>query len=99
MSSEIVKGSVVELPLWQRYADQFPVRENLVYLNHAAVAPLSRRCADALKHLADDSLHYGSLHYSEWLAVYDGLRAAVSIENGEALLEGKNPSTQPLKKQ
>src|SRR5215471_600435 len=78
MSSDFVKGSVVELPLWQRYADQFPVRENLIYLNHAAVAPLPRRCADALKHLADDSLHYGSLHYDEWLATYQSLRVAAA---------------------
>ncbi|MCX6632674.1 MAG: aminotransferase class V-fold PLP-dependent enzyme [Candidatus Solibacter sp.] len=78
MGSEIVKSSVAELPLWQRYADQFPVRENLLYLNHAAVAPLPRRCADALKHLADDCLRYGSLHYDEWLAAYEGLRVAAA---------------------
>ncbi len=78
MSSEIVKGSVAELPLWQRYAEHFPVRRNLTYLNHAAVAPLPQPCADALKHLAEDSLHYGSLHYDQWLAVYDGLRAAAA---------------------
>jgi cysteine desulfurase/selenocysteine lyase len=90
MGREIVKSSVAELPLWQRYADQFPVRENLVYLNHAAVAPLPRRCAEALKHLADDCLHYGSLHYDEWLAVYHGLRVAaarlVNAEPGEIAL-------------
>src|ERR1035441_4516862 len=78
MGPEDVKSCVAEVPLWQRYADQFPVRENLVYLNHAAVAPLSRRCADALKHLADDCLHYGGLHYDEWLAVYQGLRVATA---------------------
>ena len=78
MSSEIVEGSVAELPLWQRYADQFPVRRNLTYLNHAAVAPLPRPCADAMKHLADDCLHFGSLHYDQWLAVYDGLRVAAA---------------------
>ncbi|MEO8594943.1 MAG: aminotransferase class V-fold PLP-dependent enzyme [Candidatus Solibacter sp.] len=78
MGSEIVNASAVELPLWQRYADQFPVRENLIYLNHAAVSPLPRRAADALKHLADDALHYGSLHYDEWLAAYDGLRSAAA---------------------
>jgi selenocysteine lyase/cysteine desulfurase len=66
------------LPLWQRYADQFPVREELVYLNHAAVAPLSRRCAEAMKELADDCLHFGSLHYDRWMAVYDGLRKATA---------------------
>ena len=27
--------------LWRKYRDQFPVTERLVYLNHAAVAPLS----------------------------------------------------------
>src|SRR4051794_30483608 len=85
MGSEIVKASVAELPLWQRYADEFPVRQNLIYLNHAAVAPLPRRGADALKHLADDSLHYGSHHYDEWLATYDGLRAAAArLVNGQA---------------
>jgi selenocysteine lyase/cysteine desulfurase len=78
MARENVNSSVTELPLWQRYADQFPVRENLVYLNHAAVAPLPRVTADALKHLAEDSLHWGSLHYGEWLAAYDGLRVAAA---------------------
>jgi cysteine desulfurase/selenocysteine lyase len=85
MGREIVNSSVAEIPLWQRYADQFPVRDNLLYLNHAAVAPLPRVTADALKHLADDSLMWGSLHYSEWLAVYDGLRAvAAKLVNGDA---------------
>src|ERR1035441_3933367 len=78
MGVEIEKSSVAELPLWQRYASQFPVRENLIYLNHAAVAPLPQCCADALKHLADDGLHYGSLHYDEWLGVYQGLRVATA---------------------
>lgn len=83
MGQEFVKSSVAELPLWQRYADQFPVRDNLVYLNHAAVAPLPRVTADALKHLAEDSLRWGSFHYAEWLATYDGLRAAAArLVNG-----------------
>ena len=43
-----------EAALWERYADQFPVRNHLIYLNHAAVAPLCKRSADAMKHLADD---------------------------------------------
>lgn len=84
MGREIVNSSVAEIPLWQRYADQFPVRDNLLYLNHAAVAPLPRVTADALKHLADDSLMWGSLHYAEWMAVYDGLRvAAAKLVNGD----------------
>ncbi len=73
--------------LWQRYQDQFPVRERLVYLNHAGVAPLCRPAAEAMKRLADDCLNFGSLHYDEWLAAYDGVRRAaarlVHAEPGE----------------
>jgi selenocysteine lyase/cysteine desulfurase len=66
------------LELWRAYAGQFPVRERLIYLNHAAVAPLCKPAADAIKNLADDALNFGSLHYGEWLAIYAGLRAAAA---------------------
>jgi hypothetical protein len=48
-----------ETPLWRQYWNEFPVTRNLIYLNHAAVAPLSRRAADAMKRLADDACDYG----------------------------------------
>src|SRR5438105_13184093 len=73
-----VKDSPVAVPLWEKYADQCPVRAHLIYLNHAAVAPLTRRTADAIRHLADDSLHWGSLHYDEWMDVYEGVRVAAA---------------------
>lgn len=78
MASENSKSSVKESSLSERFAHCFPVRENLVYLNHAAVSPLSKPAADAMKHLADDCLHFGSLHYGEWLAAYEGLRQAAA---------------------
>src|SRR4051794_15100377 len=78
MGFEISKTPTTEVPLWERYADQFPVREHLVYLNHAAVAPLCRPAADAMKHLADDCLQFGSLHYDQWLAAYEGVRVAAA---------------------
>ena len=34
----------------------FPVTENLIYLNHAGVAPLVRPAAEAMQKLADDAL-------------------------------------------
>ncbi len=69
----------VALPaLHARYAHCFPVKERLVYLNHAAVAPLCRPAAEAMKGLTDDACLYGSLHYSDWLAAYDGFRAAAA---------------------
>src|ERR1019366_1495263 len=65
-------------PLWSRYAGQFPVRNRLIYLNHAAVAPLSKAAAEAMKGLADDCSQFGSLHYKDWLAVYEGLGGAAA---------------------
>ncbi|HLK48357.1 MAG TPA: aminotransferase class V-fold PLP-dependent enzyme [Bryobacteraceae bacterium] len=69
---------VKEIPLAERYADQFPVRQRLVYLNHAAVAPLCRPAANAMKQLAEDCLQFGSLHNDQWMATYAGLRVAAA---------------------
>jgi selenocysteine lyase/cysteine desulfurase len=67
-----------------RYRSEFPVRERLIYLNHAGVAPLCRRAADAMKHLAGDALNFGSFHYGEWLETYEGVRrAAARLVNGD----------------
>jgi selenocysteine lyase/cysteine desulfurase len=68
--------------LHERYAHHFPVRQRLLYLNHAAVAPLCKPAADAMRHMADDCCEFGSLHYQEWLGAYDGLRAAAARLTG-----------------
>jgi cysteine desulfurase/selenocysteine lyase len=65
-------------PELSSYREYFPVTKNLIYLNHAAVAPLVRPAAEAMEWLAKDSLEYGSLHYSKWLATYDGLRRSAA---------------------
>ena len=76
--------------LWRQYADQFPVRQRLIYLNHAAVAPLCRPAAEAIRWLAADSMEFGSLHYGQWLETYEGLRRAAArlmgAEHGEIAL-------------
>ena len=54
---------------------QFPVTESLIYLNHAAVAPLVRTAAEAMKRFAEDGMLYGSIHYDTWLDAYEGLVA------------------------
>src|ERR1700760_2310608 len=64
--------------LWKQYRDEFPVTQNLIYLNHAAVAPLCRRSAAAMQSLAEDALQFGSLHYDRWLDAYEGLRVAAA---------------------
>lgn len=65
-------------PLHERYRDKFPVTQRLIYLNHAAVAPVCKPAADAMKRLADDACEFGSLHYDEWLETYAGLRRAAA---------------------
>jgi len=71
-------GTIAGEPLWRRYRDQFPVTERLIYLNHAAVAPLPRPCAEAMQWLAQDALDFGSLHYDKWLDTYEQLRVAAA---------------------
>jgi selenocysteine lyase/cysteine desulfurase len=82
-------------PLWKQYREEFPVTQNLIYLNHAAVAPLPRRSAKAMQGLAEDSLQFGSLHYDQWLDAYEGLRVAtarlIGAQRGEIALT-KNTS-------
>ena len=73
-----VESAASTLPLWKQYRDFFPVTEHQIYLNHAAVAPLSRPAAEAMRTLAEDVLRYGSLHYDRWLETYEGLRVAAA---------------------
>ncbi|MBI3208746.1 MAG: aminotransferase class V-fold PLP-dependent enzyme [Candidatus Solibacter usitatus] len=68
-----------ELPLWKAWQGQFPVADRYVYLNHAAVAPLSHNAALAMAWLASDTLYHGALHYERWLEAYDGVRKAASL--------------------
>lgn len=58
--------------------EEFPVCSHLIYLNHAAVAPLSRRASEAMRGLIEDATGFGSLHYSDWMACYSGLRQAAA---------------------
>ena len=76
-----------EQPLLDDFRKHFPVSERLIYLNHASVAPLSRPAATAMRRLADDACDFGSLHYAEWMAAYDGLRAAAARLVGAAPTE------------
>ena len=72
------RSTNLHAPLWLEYRIEFPVTGRLVYLNHAGVAPLCRAAALAMKRLADDACEFGSLHYSEWEAAYEGLRIAAA---------------------
>ena len=71
--------------VWSRYRDQFPVTQNLIYMNHAGVTPLCKAAADAMRWVLDDNLLYGSNHYDRWMESYDRLRkATASLINADS---------------
>src|SRR5437867_4283597 len=56
----------------------FPVTRNLIYFNHAAVAPLSTRACRAMGQHARDQHDRSALQWREWYAEHDHLRAAAT---------------------
>ena len=53
---------------------EFPIRDDVLYLNHAAVAPWPRRTRDAVVAFADQNIHLGARDYPDWLTVESRLR-------------------------
>jgi selenocysteine lyase/cysteine desulfurase len=69
LSSTATKSDLREL---------FPVTRNLVYLNHAAVGPLSIRAYEAMERFAADQRDHGALHWRQWYAEYERLRESAA---------------------
>jgi selenocysteine lyase/cysteine desulfurase len=81
--------------LWNVYGGEFPVRRSLIYLNHAAVAPLCKRASDAMHGLISDATAFGSIHYETWMKAYERLRVAAAAlinANPEEIAIVKNTS-------
>src|SRR5262245_37256929 len=60
------------------FKDLFPVTANVIYFNHAAVGALSVRAYEAIERQARDQREYGALHWREWYAEYERLRASAA---------------------
>ncbi len=56
----------------------FPVTQKFIYLNHAAVAPLSTRVRDAMNDVVSDVCENGAANFEDWLRMYHHARAAVA---------------------
>lgn len=54
---------------------EFQQQDNLIYLNHAAVAPWPARTAEAVKLFAEENLKHGTYYYQNWLRKESFLRA------------------------
>ncbi len=46
---------------------EFPLTDELIYLNHAAVAPWPKRTSTAVIKFAEQNTRYGSYYYMHWL--------------------------------
>lgn len=57
---------------------EFPLRDDVLYLNHAAVAPWPRRTRDAVLAFADENLRQGARDYPHWNQVEQRLRARLA---------------------
>lgn len=53
---------------------EFPLSEELIYLNHAAVGPWPKRTRDAVVRFAEQNCRYGSHFYPDWLRKETELR-------------------------
>jgi len=62
----------------QQIRSLFPVTRNHVYMNHAAVSPLSTRVRDAMHTLNEDVTQNGSANYEKWCSTYEETRASAA---------------------
>jgi len=67
--------------------DEFPVTAECVYFDHAGVAPVSRRVADAVAAFIGDARDYARLHYPAWEARAEEVRAGAARLVGGAASE------------
>jgi selenocysteine lyase/cysteine desulfurase len=58
----------------RHWNDEFPVNQECLYLNHAAVAPWPVRAQQAVTRFASENTALGASHYPEWLQIETQLR-------------------------
>lgn len=69
------------------YRSLFPVTESSIYMNHAAVSPISRPVREAMVGLLDDVHQFGAEHWHRWVEKYGAVRRSIAqlmnAETGE----------------
>ena len=66
---------------------EFPVRKNLLYFNHAAVAPLPRRVAEAIAVHNENARDRGAADWRRWYAAVEETREKVARFLGAGVSE------------
>ena len=78
-------NSSPESKIWQKWRSEFPVTETYIYMNHAGVAPLSRRVRDAMTGFIADATFHGAVHTDDWTETAEACRfAAAQLINADA---------------
>lgn len=76
--------------------NEFPLDEDLIYLNHAAVAPWPTRTLNAIKNFANENNHQGATHYPNWVITEqqtkDQLRQLINAGSSDEIAFLKNTS-------
>ena len=67
------------------FQSEFPQDTDLIYLNHAAVAPWPKRTQEAVQNFANENLVLGATHYPDWLKTEQSLR-----ENLKSLINARS---------
>lgn len=75
---------------------EFPLTDELIYLNHAAVGPWPKRTGDAVIKFAEQNTRYGSHFYPDWLNKETELRtqlqALINAPSADDIALVKNTS-------
>jgi len=53
---------------------EFPVKANRIFFDHAKVSPLPRRVRDAVNAFTEDACEYGTKNYKAWMTEVDRVR-------------------------
>ena len=67
-----------EREIWQKWRNQFPVTETYIYMNHAGVAPLSRRVREAMAGFIEDATVNGAVNAEDWAETAEVCRCAAA---------------------
>ncbi|HEC16359.1 MAG TPA: aminotransferase class V-fold PLP-dependent enzyme [Sedimenticola sp.] len=61
-----------------QFSDEFPLAGDIIYLNHAAVAPWPRCTAEAVERFARENASRGAQYYPRWLRIERELRESLA---------------------
>ena len=78
------------------FEHEFPLKDDIIYLNHAAVSPWPKRTVDAVEQFAIENGHQGSLAYPQWLqteqSLREQLRSLINAPSSDDIALVKNTS-------